>query len=34
MNKSHIESIFNNMINDIAYIKLSTYETKKIVKRY
>ena len=23
--KSHIESIFNSMINDITYIKLSTY---------
>ena len=28
MNKSHMESIFNSMINDVAYIKLATYELK------
>lgn len=28
MYKSHIENIFNNMINDVAYIKLATYEIK------
>ncbi len=27
-NNSHIESIFNNMINDVSYIKLSTYSIK------
>lgn len=25
MSKSHIENIFNTMINDISYIKLHTY---------
>ena len=25
---SHIENIFNNMINDVSYIKLSTYQIK------
>ena len=25
---SHIENIFNNMINDVSYIKLSTYRVK------
>ena len=25
---SHIESIFNNMLNDVSYIKLSTYKFK------
>ena len=25
---SHIENIFNNMINDVSYIKLSTYKIK------
>ena len=25
----HIESVFNNMINDINYIKLSTYTIRK-----
>lgn len=24
---SHIENVFNNMINDVSYIKLSTYRT-------
>ena len=28
MNKSHIESIFNTMINDVSYIKLSTYKIR------
>jgi len=28
MNRSHIENIFNNMINDVCYIKLSTYKVK------
>ena len=25
---SHIENIFNNMINDVSYIKLATYQIK------
>ena len=25
---SHIETVFNNMINDVSYIKLSTYQIK------
>lgn len=25
---SHIENIFNNMINDVSYIKLSSYSLK------
>lgn len=25
---THIESVFNNMINDVSYIKLSTYQIK------
>lgn len=30
----HIEDIYNNMINDINYIKLSTYSiSKKNIKR-
>jgi len=29
MNRSsHIENVFNNMINDVSYIKLSTYSIK------
>lgn len=27
-NNSHIENVFNNMLNDISYIKLATYEVK------
>ena len=26
---SHIENVFNNMINDVSYIKWSTYELKR-----
>ena len=34
MNKSHIENIFNSMINDVSYIKLSSYSMgKKLIKR-
>lgn len=25
---SHIEKVFNNMLNDVSYIKLSTYRIK------
>ena len=25
---SHMENIFNNMINDVSYIKLATYQVK------
>lgn len=25
---SHIENVFNNMINDVSYIKLATYQIK------
>ena len=25
---SHIENVFNNMISDVSYIKLSTYQVK------
>ena len=25
---THIENVFNNMINDVSYIKLSTYYVK------
>lgn len=25
---SHIENVFNNMINDVNYIKLATYQIK------
>ncbi len=25
---SHIENVFNNMINDVSYIKLSSYTVK------
>ena len=25
-NNSHIENVFNNMLNDISYIKLTAYE--------
>lgn len=25
---SHIETVFNNMINDVSYIKLSAYQIK------
>lgn len=25
----HIEEVFNNMLNDVSYIKLSTYSFKK-----
>ena len=25
---SHIENVFNNMINDVSYIKWATYELK------
>lgn len=25
---SHIENVFNNMINDVSYIKLTTYSVK------
>ena len=28
-NNSHIENVFNNMINDVSYIKLSSYIIKK-----
>ena len=28
-NNSHIESVFNDMIDDISYIKLNTYAIKK-----
>lgn len=29
MNRSsHIENVFNNMINDVSYIKLATYSVK------
>ena len=27
-NNAHIENIFNNMINDVSYIKLSAYQIK------
>lgn len=30
--KSHIESVFNDMINDICYIKLSSYSISKVKK--
>ena len=26
---SHIENVFNNMINDVSYIKWATYELKR-----
>ena len=29
INNSHIENIFNSMINDINYIKLATYQLEK-----
>ena len=25
---AHIENVFNNMLNDVTYIKLSTYQAK------
>lgn len=25
---SHIENVFNNMINDVSYIKLAAYQVK------
>ena len=28
-NNSHLENIFNSMINDINYIKLATYQVEK-----
>ena len=28
-NNSHIESVFNDMLDDISYIKLNTYAIKK-----
>ena len=27
-NNSHIESVFNNMINDVSYIKWASYSVK------
>ncbi len=27
-NNSHIENVFNNMINDVSYIKLAAYTIK------
>ncbi len=30
MSKSHIESIFNSMIDDVSYIKLTTYNRNKV----
>ena len=26
---SHIENVFNNMINDVSYIRWATYELKR-----
>lgn len=29
INSTHIENIFNDMINDVNYIKLATYSTRR-----